>query len=705
MPAAPQQLELLRSAARTRRTPPPVTATELPVARVVVDLPLPHLDRPFDYQVPESMSTGARPGVRVRVRFAGRDVDGFVVERLATSDHVGRLSPLRRLVSPEPVLTPQTLALARALADRYAGSLADVLRLAIPPRHAATEKQPTPPVAATEKQPPQPVADGAPGSLRGWQPPTPSPWAPYAAGPALLGRIASGGSPRAVWTATAGPSWANAVAVVALTAAAQGRGVVVVLPDRRDVDAVEAAVLALVGAGHHVRLEADLGPAQRYRAFLACLRGTVRIAIGTRAAAYAPVADLGLVLLWDDGDDQHDEPRAPYPHSRVVLALRAEQSGAAFVVGGWSVSVESAALIAAGWARPVAVDRRARRDDWPRVEVADDVTKPDDGAAARARIPASAWRVLQQGLTRGPVLVQVPRAGYLPALACQTCRRAGRCAACAGPLRLAAATDGRPASPTCGWCARPVPSWTCPHCEGRVLRALQVGVHRTAEELGRAFPNAAVVVSRPDRLLPAVGTTASIVLATPGIEPVAAAGYAAAVLLDGDLMLARPDLRAGDEALRRWRAAAALVVPAGEGGRVVVCADPGAPAVQALVRGDPAGYAARELAERSAIGLPPAVTAASITGALTAVTAVLQALQLPPAVVVNGPVPLEPAEPGRPHPGRTDPGSDEELWRAVVRVPPAGAGELAHRLAAVAAARSARREGVVRIQVDPRDLG
>jgi primosomal protein N' (replication factor Y) len=87
------------------------------------------------------------------------------------------------------------------------------------------------------------------------------------------------------------------------------------------------------------------------------------------------------------------------------------------------------------------------------------------------------------------------------------------------------------------------------------------------------------------------------------------------------------------------------------------------------------------------------------------VTAVLQALQLPPAVMVNGPVPLEPAEPGRPHPGRTDPGNDEEVWRAVVRVPPAGAGELVHRLAAVASARSARHEGVVRIQVDPRDLG
>jgi primosomal protein N' (replication factor Y) (superfamily II helicase) len=143
-PPAPEQLELLRAAARPKRPAAVPTATELPIARVVIDHVLPHLDRRFDYLVPEPMSAAAMPGVRVRVRFAGRDIDAFVVERVTGSDHQGRLSPLRRVVSPEPVLTPQVLALAQAVADRYAGTVNDVLRLAIPPRHAATEKQPTP---------------------------------------------------------------------------------------------------------------------------------------------------------------------------------------------------------------------------------------------------------------------------------------------------------------------------------------------------------------------------------------------------------------------------------------------------------------------------------------------------------------------------------------------------------------------------------
>ncbi|MBB0247446.1 primosome assembly protein PriA, partial [Streptomyces alkaliphilus] len=121
-------------------------AEDRPVARVLVDKGLVHLDRYFDYAVPASMAETALPGVRVRIRFGagerggrregGRLVDGFVVERLTESDFPGRLAPLARVLSPEPVLRPDLLELCRAVADRYAGSLADVVQLAVPPRMA-----------------------------------------------------------------------------------------------------------------------------------------------------------------------------------------------------------------------------------------------------------------------------------------------------------------------------------------------------------------------------------------------------------------------------------------------------------------------------------------------------------------------------------------------------------------------------------------
>ena len=115
-----------------------VAAESLPVARVAVDVSLPHLDRPFDYLVPEKLSAAAVPGCRVRVRFAGL-TGGYLLQRVDKSEHEGGLAFLERVVSPEPVLTAEMFGLARAVADRYGGTLADVLRLAIPPRHAATE--------------------------------------------------------------------------------------------------------------------------------------------------------------------------------------------------------------------------------------------------------------------------------------------------------------------------------------------------------------------------------------------------------------------------------------------------------------------------------------------------------------------------------------------------------------------------------------
>ena len=96
--------------------------------------------------MPEAADAQAVPGVRVRVRFAGRLVDGYLLERAAASDSGKKLSFLDRVVSAEAVLAPEIASLCRTVADRYAGTLEDVLRLAVPPRHAATEAKPAAPV-------------------------------------------------------------------------------------------------------------------------------------------------------------------------------------------------------------------------------------------------------------------------------------------------------------------------------------------------------------------------------------------------------------------------------------------------------------------------------------------------------------------------------------------------------------------------------
>ena len=112
-----------------------------PVARVRLDNTLPHLDRTFDYQVPSELSEDAVPGARVRVRFGSQRVTGFIAERAETTDVAKGLQPLLSVLSRIPAVSAEIFDLAEALADRYASTVANVLRLAVTPRVASLDKQ------------------------------------------------------------------------------------------------------------------------------------------------------------------------------------------------------------------------------------------------------------------------------------------------------------------------------------------------------------------------------------------------------------------------------------------------------------------------------------------------------------------------------------------------------------------------------------
>ncbi|MEU8796591.1 primosomal protein N' [Spirillospora sp. NPDC048819] len=661
-------------------------AEDRPVARIAVDMSLPHLDRPFDYLVPAEMDAKAVPGCRVRVRFAGQLVDGFLLERVTESDHEGKLLYLERVTSSEPVLTPEVAALVREVADRYAGTFADVLRLAVPPRHARVEAEPVAaPGDAESMVESGPTGDGDAADIGAWR--------DYPAGASFLSALADGRAPRAVWTALPGHDWTAAIARAVAATLGSGRGALVVVADGRDVARVDAALKAELGEGLHVALTAELGPAERYRRWLSVLRGSARAVVGTRAAMFAPVADLGLAVLWDDGDDVHAEPHAPYPHPRDVLALRAHRTGAAALIGGFTRTTDATQLVESGWAHTLAADRGRVRTAMPRVRyVGEDAQLARDAAARTARLPNVAFEAARQALEDGPVLVQVPRRGYVPGIACGRCRTPAQCAACQGPLSLPSSH----AAPHCRWCGRIAGDWHCPECGFFQVRAVVVGAKRTAEELGRAFPGVAVRTSGRDAILEQVGPDRALVVSTPGAEPPAEGGYRAALLLDGWVLLGRPDLRAGEETLRRWMNAAALVRPHGP---VVVAAEGSLPPVQALVRWDPVTYAERELAERRDVGFPPAARMASLTATPAAIRELLADARLPEGAEVLGPVPVPQA------PGPQAGGDTPHKERALIRVPRAAGYALARALKEAQGVRSARKAAeTVRVQIDPLEL-
>ena len=655
-----------------------------PIARVLPMLSVPHLDREFDYLVPAEQSDDAQPGVRVRVRFHGRLVDAFILERRSNTDHVGQLGWLDRVISAETVLTPEVRRLVDAVAARYAGTRPDVLRLAIPPRHAGAEKSPaTPPLL--------PVVE----------PVDPAGWSRYVRGGQFLEAVGAGHAARAVWQALPGDQWCDRLAEVAAVVVGGGQGVLIVVPDQRDIDAMWRAATAHIDESAVVALAAGLGPAARYRRWLSVLRGQARLVIGTRSAVFAPVERLGLVIVWDDGDDTLAEPRAPYPHAREVAMLRAHQLRCAAMLGGYARTAEAQALVATGWAHDLVAVRPVVRACAPRVVALEDggYAEERDPAARTARLPSLALRAARTALQRGtPVLVLVPRRGYVPSVACAKCRTVARCRHCTGPLSLA---DRDVAGATCRWCGRIDLGVRCRRCGSDAIRAVVVGARRTAEELGRAFPGTVVVTSAGDAVHSEIGPGPILAVATPGAEPRAPDGYGAALLLDSWALLGRQDLRAAEDTLRRWMAAAAQVHSRADGGLVAVVAESAIPTVQALVKWDPVGHAEAELDGRSAVGLPPAVHMAAIDGAADAVATLLDEAVLPSGAEVLGPVDLPP---GVRRPPAT--AADERVIRMLIRVPRDEGLALAAGLRQAIGVVSARHDSeVVRVQIDPVHVG
>ncbi|GAB3293591.1 primosomal protein N' [Parasphingorhabdus pacifica] len=656
-------------------------SARLPVASVLVEVPLPaNLDRTFDYRVPERLDADAVQGCRVRVRFRGKLVNGFLIERKETTDFTGNLVWLERVISPEPVLPPELLELARQIATRYGGMLNDVVRLMVPPRHAKVENE------AAAEPPPPPV-----------RPPAEA-WQRYVHGPSFLDAVHAGKPARVVWQALPGEQWPERLAELAATAAAAGRGAAIVVPDQRDLERVHAACASLLGESGVAALTAEAGPTVRYRNWLSVLRGSVRVVVGTRAAMFAPVHELGLVVVWDDGDKEHSYPQVPYPHARDVLTDRAHASAAALLVGGFSRTAEAALLVESGWARALVGGREEVRAAAPRVTAIgeDDTQIARDPAARAARLPSVAFEAARSALSAGaPVLVQVPRKGYVPTLACGDCRESARCRRCAGPLGVPAAPErDSPKPAACRWCGATEAAFRCASCGSRRLRAVVVGTERTAEELGRAFSNTSVRTSSGGTALKSVPAKPALIVSTPGVEPVAEGGYGAALLLDGRALLSRSDLRATETALRMWFGASAMVRPAREGGRVVVMAESSLQPVQALIRWDPAWYASLELAERTELGFPPAKRVAAVDGTPEAISSLLDLLELPAGGELLGPVPI----------GEVDADGNSERERLLVRVERTEGRALAVALHEAQAVRAARKATELQVRLDPLEM-
>ena len=539
-------------------------------------------------------------GSRVRVPFSGGRRRGWVVALAdVASPGVERVLPLA-VDCALPAFDSEDVRWLRWVAERFAGTLPAVLRHALPPRApgveaAAARRGPAPRFGAGDT----PATPGDPAD----RPPCPSrDWRGYTGASRLL-RAVSRGEAGAWWLRPL-PGDDRAVLVGDLVArcVAAGRGAVVVAADAAS--PVPDAALA-VGGPEGAADWRSPRPGDRAVAFWRGRTGHAVVAAGERSGVFAPVRDLGLVVVDDEANPGLKERRSPRHHAREVALARARMAGAVCVLVSDLPSARLWSLMQAGHVAVVRGDRGAERARVPRVDVVD-LDDPRPGTR-RARLTMPAAHALSAAVeSGGAAIVLASRRGEGAALACTSCRRRLACPVCAGGLRAADAdADGERGCGACGWRG---PGTACADCGALGAVPLAAGAGRLATELARAHPSAEVVrmegfdapgpTARP---AVAVLTRGSVVRRPGWLRPDERA--AVLVIPDADAALGRPRVDAGEDALRLWLAAAELAE------RVVVqTRTPGDPAVQALVRWDPEGFWRREAPRRAELRFPPAAS-------------------------------------------------------------------------------------------------
>jgi primosomal protein N' (replication factor Y) (superfamily II helicase) len=543
---------------------------EGPVA-VCVDRPVLSLDRPFTYVLSPGLDAGV--GSLVQVPFHGRLIRGWV---LGSSESFGtRMLGVKKAVSPVRFFDEEMLELLRWVSERYVAPLAAVIGRAVPPRVASEEVGVGDRAGARRGGGggPAPLAQPSHAPLRGAaadRGPTSSSdlLSSYRNGDALSSALDSGAGAFIVRPA---PEDEVAATVEMVRRCLDGgRRAIVLVPEAVPVPATAAAIVE--SFGDRVAMLVGGDKRARYRTWLEIAAGRLDVVVGTRPAVFAPLANVGTIVVSRESHPAHREDRAPYYHVRDVALKRAELDGAVCVLSALCPSAEASAL------RVTDVAPTTRR--WPPVEV---VRAGPEGRAPRL------VRALRE-THRGFIFAPLP--GYGMAQVCRSCGRPAACAACGGALRSEEGTV------RCIVCEAP---GRCAHCGAADFGLRRGGAERVEEWASTVAPvPVRRVATRGRARLPKakeilVGGPESVRDLGPGdLELVA--------ILDADLAERRPGLASRERALATWMEAVGWSRPSG---RAIVQADrPSDPAIQALVRGNPDRFHADEAARRAAAGFP-----------------------------------------------------------------------------------------------------
>lgn len=551
------------------------------VAQVWVDTSVFHLDSAFSYLIPGNLADFIRIGSMVSVPFHGRDLTGYVIALEAPDSLVG-LKNINKVIGKQALLSQGTINLIKAAVQRYAAHPLDLLRSAIPERVASVEKN---------------FEDHE-----------------------IIFRKSSGDGIKQYLQLPPGRSRASLMAQKVGSLRRDG-AVLVILPDHREVSEF-VAELRKQGIEPSV-LDSALPKSEYYSHFLSTRFGLADVVVGTRSAIFAPISNLHSILLYNEGSENFYERRSPGWNVRDLALLRSELEHVNLYFAGYSPSSEIARLIDLDICEFKKVRAKVRLSTLPQTH--------------GELLPSRAIAPIREALKKGPVLFLVPLKGYAQAIRCAKCRTISRCA-CGGAHIKTSATS--PIS--CSHCATTSQSWSCIWCKHPVPSLAARGAERHQQELGLLFPGAPIQLSTADHPISEVSAS-SFVVATPGMAPRAAQGYAAVVILEGNQFLNQPDMRASERVREMFFAHAALASP---NAPVILVQDEGHSIATAITTWNPTIAIHRDLEERRNLDLPPYVRSALMSMETKEIVRLKNALvssqdegRIPASTKILGPIP------------------------------------------------------------------
>ena len=414
-------------------------------AKVVVGLPV---EGPFDYIVPTGFRKKIKVGVRVHVTFRTKELVGYVV-KLASKTKIKNLKAILEVIDDSPILDKDTLLLTKKLCDYYCCSWGEAIETALP--EGLRRGKLLPKIDNPQVNPPKSALNNQEiillhdlDGLKRWE--------------IYLQEIKQ--------------------------ALGNNRSVIILLPD---IDSVLTAKEML-----SVKLDCSIDvlyrkQPQELNAWLRIKEGRANIVIGSRSGIFAPLNNLGLIIIDEEQASSYKQDQVPHYHPREVGFMRMHIEKAKLILGSTCPSLESFYLAKESKTQYIFIPRTR---DFPEIKIID--TKDLIPIAFRRNIILSKYlqdSIVSALATKGKILLFLNRRGFATLATCRHCDTVLKCPRC----NINLVYHFKENTLNCHYCNfKMSPPQICPNCNSGSIRYSGIGTEKIESELSRLFPEARI---------------------------------------------------------------------------------------------------------------------------------------------------------------------------------------------------------------------